>query len=62
MPDYTPTAVSAAEAECREFVAEFPTRNVLRAVALCEDGTLSWEACRALFNRALTEGLRSVTA
>lgn len=34
--------ITEAEAQVREFAAEFPTPNVLKGVALCESGRISW--------------------
>lgn len=48
------TAAEAVEAEdlCREFARVYPTPQVLRAVALCEAGTLRWIDVAALFARS----------
>lgn len=45
-------SIAQAEAECREFASEFPTSNVLRAVALAECGRLSWFDIYGLFRGA----------
>ena len=51
---------AGAEADVRAFVAQFPTPNATLALDYCEAGTISWEAARDLFARALTAGLESV--
>lgn len=48
------------QAEVREFAREFPTPNVLRAVALCESGRLEWAEVHELFRRSLGAGLAAV--
>lgn len=45
------------EATCRKFAEFYPTPQVLRAIALAEDGTLTWEQVEALFAKALGVGL-----
>lgn len=52
----------SAEAEVREFAAEFPTGNVSRAVSLCEEGRITWEQARDLFRRSLGTALAGVRA
>jgi hypothetical protein len=44
---------TSVEREAREFAAEFPTPNVLRAVALAESGRLTWEQIHGLFRKSL---------
>jgi hypothetical protein len=56
---FTSTTV---ETECREFAREFPTPNVLRAIALCEAGTLRWEQIAEIFRASLATGLTEVGA
>jgi hypothetical protein len=51
---------STFEQDCRAFAAEFPTPNVLRAVALCAQGTLTWEQVSDLFTKSLAKGLAAV--
>lgn len=53
---------SNPESDVRAFAAEFPTPNVKRALALCEDGTLRWADVAAIFASSLREGLRQVRA
>jgi hypothetical protein len=55
------TSLSSIESDVREFAREFPTPNVLRAVALCEAGTLSWGEVHELFRRSLATGLATVS-
>lgn len=56
----TTTIIVTAEAECRDFAREFPTPATLRAIALCENGTLTWEQVHGLFHKALAAGLDAV--
>jgi hypothetical protein len=49
--------MASTQSEVRSFAREFPTPNVLRAVELCEAGTLNWADVAALFGRSLTQGL-----
>jgi hypothetical protein len=53
---------TAVETEVREFAREFPTANVLRAVALCEAGTLTWAQVHEIFKDALAQGLTAVAS
>ena len=48
---------TAAETVVREFAAQFPTPNVLRAVALCESGRITWEQVEGIAREALTKAL-----
>lgn len=48
-----PTVAETEEALVRQFAKEYPTPNVKRAVALCEDGTLPWSAVAGLFEKSL---------
>lgn len=48
-----------AERDVRAFAEEFPLPSVLRGVALCESGRLSWEAVAALFAYATQDALFS---
>jgi hypothetical protein len=50
------------QSEVREFAREFPTPNVQRALALCENGTLEWEQVHDLFKRSLVKGLAATAA
>jgi hypothetical protein len=51
---------STFEQDCRAFAAEFPTPNTLRAIALCEAGTLRWEQVAEIFRASLAKGLATV--
>lgn len=53
---------ASAEQFCRDFAAEFPTPNVLRAIELVEAGRLTWEQIAGLFGRSLESGLLAVLA
>jgi hypothetical protein len=53
----TLSSSTTVERECREFAREFPTPNVLRAIALCEAGTLRWEQVHPILRDALATGL-----
>lgn len=52
--------MSASEKQVREFAREFPTPNVKRAIALCEEGTLTWVQVEAIFASSLRKGLAEV--
>ena len=52
-------ATNILETEVREFAAQFPTPNVLRAVALCESGRITWAQVHSLCGEALTKALAS---
>lgn len=55
------TAPSATpEQFVRAFAAEYPTPNVLRALAYCESGRLEWAQVSALFGRSLAAGVAAV--
>lgn len=51
---------STFESDARAFAAEFPTPNALRAIALAEAGTLTWEQVAGVFRTALAQGLAEV--
>jgi hypothetical protein len=51
------TTTTSVEAEVREFAAQFPTPNVLRAIALCESGRLTWAQVHPICVEALTKAL-----
>lgn len=53
---------SSFESDVRAFAAEFPTPNVLRALALAEAGTLPWEKVAGVFKASLAKGLAEVAA
>lgn len=55
-------AAQASEAEklCRDFAACYPTPEVLRAVGLCEAGTLAWIDVAVLFARSYGEARRAI--
>ena len=46
-----------AQAEAREFAAQYPTANVRAAVRYAEDGILTWTQVRDLFARSLGSAL-----
>lgn len=48
---------ATARTEVLAFAVQFPTPNVLRAVAYAEAGTLTWEQVRTLAAGALTKAL-----
>lgn len=48
---------SQVETEVREFAAQFPTPNVLRAIAYCESGRLTWEQVHPICVEALAKAL-----
>jgi len=52
--------MTTMESEVREFAREFPTPNVLRAVALAESGTLTWAQVHGVFRASLARGLAEV--
>jgi hypothetical protein len=54
--------MTSSQSEVRSFADEFPTPNVLRAVELCEAGTLTWDEVAELFRRSLATGLAEVAA
>lgn len=56
----TTATATTVESDVRDFARQFPTPNVLRAVALCEQGTLAWGQVHALFHRSLAAGLTAV--
>lgn len=41
------------EVQAREFAAQFPTPNVLKAIAYAESGTLSWVKVYKLFKTTM---------
>lgn len=47
-----------AEALCREFARVYPTPQVLRAIDLCESGTLAWVDVAALFAKSAAIAMR----
>lgn len=59
-PTTKETLVSASETAVRDFAAQFPTTNVLRALALCEAGTLGWAQVAEIFRSSLAQGLEAV--
>jgi len=56
------TMASQFEQDCREFARQYPTPNTLRAIALCEAGTLEWDRVADLFTRSLAAGIREVAS
>lgn len=51
------TTATAEELAVRDFAAAYPTPNVLRALALCESGDLTWGEVVPLFTKALVAGI-----
>jgi hypothetical protein len=51
---------TASETVCREFAAQFPTANVLRGIALCESGRITWAQLEGLCTSALADALQTV--
>jgi hypothetical protein len=51
------TITTTVETEVREFAAQFPTANVVRMVALCEAGRITWGQAHELATKALAAGL-----
>lgn len=49
-----------AEQYVRGFAVEFPTPNVLKALALCEAGHLAWEQVAVLLVDAMQKALFAV--
>lgn len=56
----TATTIAQAEAEAREFAAQYPTPNVAAAIGYAEAGRVSWFQVHELFRRALTGALTEV--
>jgi len=56
----TATTTSQVELDVRAFAAQFPTPNVLAAVAYCESGRLTWGQVYDLCREALSAGLAAV--
>lgn len=54
--------ITEAEAQVREFAAEFPTENVLRGIALCESGRISWFQLYEIAKGAIAKARAEVTA
>ncbi len=53
-------ARDAAEAEVREFCAEFGSLpNVARMLAACEAGTVRWDQARTIARTALASGIQA---
>jgi len=53
-------ALAGYERDVRAFAKAFPTPNVLRMLALCESGRISWVDAYALARKALDDGLAQV--
>jgi hypothetical protein len=51
------TTTAVLETEVREFAAQFPTPNVLRGVALCEEGRITWAQLHDLCKVSLAKAL-----
>lgn len=59
--DRRAAAASAAEADCREFAAEYGhLPNVVRAMRYAESGRIAWAELSDLFKRALATGIEAV--
>jgi hypothetical protein len=58
--DMAALTTTQAEADVRDFARQFPTPAVRRALALCEAGTLPWEAVAGLAREALAKALATV--
>ena len=54
------TLTAQVETDVRAFAQQYPTANVLRAVALCESGRLTWTQVYDLFRKSLAAGLAAV--
>ena len=54
------TVATSFETQVRDFAAQFPTPNTLRALALCEAGTLGWAQVAKIFRSSLATGLAAV--
>lgn len=52
--------IHTAEYQCREFAAQYPTPNVLRALAYAESGRLTWDQIAQLFRDSLAVGVAAV--
>ena len=55
-----PIVATSSDQDVRDFAAQFPTPNVLQALALCEAGTLTWAQVAEIFRSSLAEGLAAV--
>jgi hypothetical protein len=53
---------TAAERDVRDFARQFPTPAVLRGLALCESGRITWEQMADLAARTLASALKEVSA
>lgn len=53
-------SILQAELEVRVFAAEFPTANVLAALAHCESGRLGWVPVRDLLAKSLASAIAEV--
>lgn len=58
--DSYPMPMGDAEAECREFAAQYPLPNVQTGIALAEAGRVSWLALSEVFRTSLAKGLAAV--
>jgi len=54
------TTISTPEADVRAFAEQYPTPAVRRALALCEAGTLPWEAVAGIAREALAKAIATV--
>lgn len=53
-------AISELEVTCRAFAEQYPTLNVLRAIALAEQDRITWAQVAGLFEKALGDGLAAI--
>jgi hypothetical protein len=61
-PEEAPMNTTAAERDVRDFARQFPTPAVLRGLALCESGRITWEQMADLAARTLASALKEVSA
>jgi hypothetical protein len=54
------TTTEYHESAVRKFAVEYPTPNVLRMVAYCESGRITWTQAYELACKSLAEGLSVV--
>jgi hypothetical protein len=59
---YVTVLPSQAEQDVREFARQFPTQQVLRALAMCESGRLPWANVSHICADALAKGIQAVQA
>lgn len=54
--------ITEAEAQVREFAANFPTANVLRGVELAESGRITWFQLYDIAKGAMVKAQQAVSA